>query len=113
MESKKTPRSKNSERKKKPMEGTSLVPHPTTNLEEAQLILPKEEWLNKKRLNFCAKFEVIEDILAKLRKSPKQREIFKKGCFEHLLDYKIKTFQTQLIVNIILRQTSNSRSDEL
>ncbi|PON47589.1 hypothetical protein PanWU01x14_243480 [Parasponia andersonii] len=37
----------------------------------------------------------------------------KKGCLGHLLDYKIKTFQTQLMVNIILRQTTNTRSDEL
>ncbi|PON74749.1 hypothetical protein PanWU01x14_048080 [Parasponia andersonii] len=92
MESKKTPRSKKNKRKKKPKEGSSLVSRPTTNLEEAQLILPKEEWPNKKRLNFYAKFEVIEDILTKLRKSPEQMEMFRKGCFRHLLDYKIKTF---------------------
>ncbi|PON50633.1 LOW QUALITY PROTEIN: hypothetical protein PanWU01x14_221660 [Parasponia andersonii] len=65
MESKKSPRSKKSERKKKPNEGTSLLSHPTTNLEEAQLILPKEEWPNKKRI-FMQSLK--QGILVKLRK---------------------------------------------
>lgn len=73
--------------------------------------MPKKNWNTRQKINLYSKTRVVELLNEKL--TAKQKDLFRKGCFGHLLDFKFKKFPSQLIHHLILRQCPQAKPNEL